>query len=245
MFTKLPLYDGLQWLMFLRALFTTLLLGSTIIIQYKESHSLIEPPMLVLYALIISIHFLTLIYTILINKVRNIIYLAYVQVGLDTLLVTFLIYATGSIASLFSFLYLIVIVYGSILLYRKGSLIMAAASSFQYSLMIGLEYFGLLVPFYGTGGVTGEWYEINYVLYKIALTVLACFTVAYLSSYLSEEARKTKEELRSREEDLEQLEAFNACIVRSMESGLLTLNNAARITSFNQAAQSITGFDRK
>ena len=130
----------LQWLMFLRVVFVTVLLGSSILVQFKYRESHDNPPLLVLYGLIASVYALTFIYVIVFKRLGPSLRFAYIQIGFDTLFVTFLIYVTGSIASVFSFLYLVVIVYASILLYKRGSLIMATLCSIQYGVMIDLEY---------------------------------------------------------------------------------------------------------
>jgi two-component system sensor histidine kinase PilS (NtrC family) len=241
--TQDVLFGRLQWLMFLRVLFVTVLLGSSILVQFKDRESL-APPLLVLYGLIAAVYILTFLYIIVLKRFGSSLRFAYVQVGLDTFFVTLLIYVTGSIASVFSFLYLVVIVYASILLYKRGSLLMATLCSIQYGAMIDLEYYGVLIPFFDTSSVSVQEYEQSYVLYKILMTMVACFLVAFLSSFLAQQTLRTEKELRAKQKDLEQLEAVNASIIHSIDSGLLTLNPAGTITSFNRAAEVIAGFNR-
>jgi two-component system sensor histidine kinase PilS (NtrC family) len=231
--------------MFLRFLFATVLLVSTIVVQYKDRESLISPPLLMLYGLIAAIYALTLIYIFVFKRLHSTHKFAYVQVSLDTLLVTALIYVTGGIASIFPFLYIVVIVYASMLLYKKGSLIMATLCNLQYGVMVDLEYYGILKPVYTQGSLNVETHDASYVLYKIIMVVVACFLVAYLTSYLAQQTLRTENELKARQKDLQQLEAFNANIVHSMDSGLLTSNSDGTITSFNRAAEEITGFKRQ
>lgn len=235
----------LQWLMFLRVIFTTVLLGSTIIVQFKGRESLIAPPLLVLYGLIGTIYILTFVYILVFKRFRPALSFAYLQIGLDTAFVTLLIYVTGGIASVFSFLYLVVIVYASMLLYKKGSFVMAILCSIQYGAMMDLEYYGILRPFFTQANLSIHTYEPAYVLYKVVMTMVACFLVAFLSSHLAQQTLKSEAELEAKQQDLKQLEAFNASIVHSMDSGLLTLGSSNTITSFNRAAEQITGFERE
>jgi two-component system sensor histidine kinase PilS (NtrC family) len=231
--------------MFLRLIFVTVLLGSSILVQFKDRESLIAPPFLVLYGLIASVYILTFIYIIVFKRLGPSLRFAYAQIGLDTLFVTLLIYVTGSIASVFSFLYLVVVVYASILLYKRGSLIMATLCSIQYGVMIDLEYYGVLKSFNTEASLSIQGYEESYVLYKIIMTMVACFLVAFLSSLLAQQTLRTEKELKAKQKDLEQLEAVNASIVHSMDSGLLTLASAGTITTFNRAAEMITEFSRE
>ena len=231
--------------MFLRLIFATVLLGSSILVQFKDRETLIAPPLLALYGLIATVYILTFTYIIVFKKFGSSSRFAYIQIGIDTLFVTFLIYVTGSIASIFSFLYLVVIVYASILLYKRGSLIMATLCSIQYAVMIDLEYYGVLKPFNTAVGLGIQGYEESHVLYKIIMTILACFLVAFLSSSLAQQTLITEKKLKAKQKDFEQLEAINANIIYSMDSGLLTLNSADIVTTFNRAAEIITGFKRE
>jgi len=239
------LFKRLQWLMLLRVVFTTVLLGSTIAVQVlHRSAPFVTPPLLMLYGLIGSIYVLTFLYILVFKRFGPSLRFTYGQIGIDTLFVTLLIYVTGGIASVFSFLYLVVIVYASILLYKPGSLIMATLCSLQYGVMISLEYSGILKPFYTDSGPGATSYEASFVVYNVMITIMACFLVAFLSNHLAQQTVKTEKELEAKQKDFKQLEAFNASIVHSMDSGLLTFDVAGRITSFNTAAEVITGFSR-
>jgi len=212
-------YQKLQWLMLSRVLFTSLLLGSTIILQLGESTSALAPPLLLLYGLIAGIFLLSVTYAIILKYVLQGIPFAYIQIGIDTVVVSLIIFVTGCYSSIFSFLYLVVIIYSSMLLFRKGSMIMAALCSIQYGVMLNLEYYGILTPF-DAAGVTlaASDYAGSHFLYKIMITMLACFAVAILSSLLSEEERKTKKELAAMEDHVKRVEKL--AVVGEMAAGL-------------------------
>jgi len=241
--SKDVLFRRLQWLMFWRVIFVTVLLGSSILVQFKDRASL-APPLLVLYGLIAAVYLLTFAYIIIFKRLGPSLKFAYVQIGLDTLFVSLLIYVTGSIDSVFSFLYLVVIVYACIFLYKKGSMITATLCSVQYGVMMDLEYYGILKPFYDSA-LNIQDHEGSYVFYKILMTMVACFLVAFLSSSLAQQTLRTEKELKAKEKDLEQLEAVSASIIHSIDSGLLTLNSGGIISTFNRAAEEISGFDRE
>jgi len=202
-----------------RVLFTSLLLGSTIILQLGESTSALAPPLLLLYGLIAGIFLLSVTYAIILKYVLQGIPFAYIQIGIDTVVVSLIIFVTGCYSSIFSFLYLVVIIYSSMLLFRKGSMIMAALCSIQYGVMLNLEYYGILTPF-DAAGVTlaASDYAGSHFLYKIMITMLACFAVAILSSLLSEEERKTKKELAAMEDHVKRVEKL--AVVGEMAAGL-------------------------
>jgi two-component system sensor histidine kinase HydH len=97
-FSPMPEKDyktELKWLMFFRILFSVLMLGSTIVLQLGETTTLIEPPLLVLYGLIVTIFLISLVYGLLLKRVKKSISFAFIQVFIDTFFVTLIIFVTG------------------------------------------------------------------------------------------------------------------------------------------------------
>lgn len=235
------LFSRLQWLMFLRVVVVTFLLGATVLIHIKKTQSYVDVTLLCLYLLIGITYFSTFIYLLLLKRRRNLVLFAYIQVIVDVLMESVLVILTGGIDSIFSSIYILSIITASILLYWKGGLIIASLSSVSYGLLIDLEYYGLL-PAVITQGRMIEGYTSSNVLYTILVNIMAFYIVAILSSYLSEQTRKTKIALQEREYDLEELTALNEHIVQSLNSGLLTMDLDGRITFFNSAAEEITGY---
>ncbi len=210
--------DKLKWLMLFRVLFSTLLLGSSIVLQLGESPPPIGPPLKLLYGLIATIFFLSIIYALAIDRIKKHIAFAYVQILIDTLVVTLILFVTGSFSSIFSFLYLVVIIYSSILLSIRGTLVIAAICSIQFGIMVDFEYYGVIYPFVTDAGMLASYHPWNQVLYKILITMTACFAVAFLSSFLSEQVRSTRKELRVMENHVKRVEKMAA--IGEMAAGL-------------------------
>jgi two-component system sensor histidine kinase PilS (NtrC family) len=208
----------LQWLLFVRLLFSSLLLGSTIILQFGENASSFAPPLLLLYGIIISIFILSFLYAIVLNHIKRYAVFAFLQVSADTFIVSLIIFVTGSFASVFSFLYLVVIIYSSMLLPRRVTIFVAALCGIQFGIMVDLEYYGFITPFSMPDGRLAATYAWNQVLYKITITMLACYAVAFLSGLLSEQTHKTKKELRAMEDQVKRVEKMAA--VGEMAAGL-------------------------
>jgi two-component system sensor histidine kinase PilS (NtrC family) len=177
---------------------------------------------------------------ILLRRLRNLTRFAYVQLLVDTVFVSAIIYSTGGIESVFSFLYILVIITGSILLYRRGGMLAASSSSIQYGLMADLQYYGLLRPLGGRIPYPADFQGFHF-LYLALVNISAFYLVAYLSSYLSEQIRRGRAELRARQSDILELEVLNQSIINSMDSGLIALDSRQRIVLFNPAAERIFG----
>lgn len=208
----------LKWLLFFRLLFSSLLLGSTIILQLGEASSSFAPSLLVLYGIIIAIFILSVVYAVILNRVKHDVVFAFIQIAIDTFFVSIIIFVTGSFFSVFSFLYLVVIIYCAMLLSRRSTLVIAALCGIQFGIMVDLEYFGFLTPFGMEYGQLAATYAWNQVIYKIMITLLACFAVAFLSSLLSEQTRTSKKELRAMETQVKRVEKMAA--IGEMAAGL-------------------------
>jgi two-component system sensor histidine kinase PilS (NtrC family) len=210
--------NKLRWLLLFRILFSSLLLGSSIILQLGEKTSPLAPSLIVLYSIIITIFLLSCIYGLLLKRIKREGTFALLQILTDTAIVSLIIFVTGSFLSVFSFLYLVVLIYSSMLLSRRSTLVIAAVCSIQYGIMVDLEYYGILTPFGMKSMHLAATFAWNEVLYKVMITMMACFAVAFLSSLLSEQTRKTKKELQAMEDHVKRVEKMAA--IGEMAAGL-------------------------
>ena len=196
----------LKWLIFFRLLFASLMLGSAILLQVSENPFPLTRSLIVLYGVIVGIFLLSVYYALIFRYEKLNLLFPYVQIGIDTFIVTVIIFITGSFTSVFSFLYLVVIIYSSMIIFRRGSMVMATLCSIQYGILIDLEYYGVINPFFIKGSSTIAYYDWNIVLFKVVITMSACFAVAFLSGLLSEQVRRTKKELSVMEDRVKRVE---------------------------------------
>lgn len=220
-FSNVPqseLRQNLRWLINSRVIFTILLLCSTAFIHFNRFDAVLKSPLLLLYGMITALFSLSVVYAFIRLRVRREILFAYIQIAIDCLVVTVVIFVTGSFDSIFSFLYLVVIIYTSMLLYRRGSMIIAGVCSFLYLMLAGLEYWGWIHPLDFGSSVAASHYDWQNVFYKIVITSIACFAVAFLSSLLAEQARRTRKELHAMSARMQRVEKMAA--VGEMGAGL-------------------------
>ncbi|MGB6378247.1 MAG: ATP-binding protein [Syntrophobacteria bacterium] len=235
------LLGKIKWLMVLRLLFATFLLVATVVVQARAYPSFSNTSLASLYILTGVIYFLTLCYALLLDRIKKYIFFAYVQLVFDVLFVTALIYVTGGIESIFSFMYILTIINAAIMLYRRGGLLIASASSIGYGSLLDLQYFGIIHPYYIRASELMT-YTIGYYFYTLLMNIAAFYLVAFLSSYLAEELRRSGVKLKAKQYDLDQLELLNRNIVQSINTGLITLNNQLEISYINPAVEQISGF---
>lgn len=229
----------IKTLMLLRVILISIFLATIIIFQIRSG----QLPFIIPVTIIITAtYLLTIVYSILLLLTKNLKLICYLQLIGDLLVESGVIYISGGIESPFPFLYIISIISASIVLYKRGSYIIASVSSILYGSLVNLEYYNILHPlsFYTRGVDIPQIGEA--VVYTVFLNISAFYLVAFLSGYLSEKLRKTGEALEERSEDLIQLQAFHEIVVKNMGSGLITVTLNGIITSFNLAAETITGY---
>lgn len=234
---KVDMRKNIEWLMFFRVLIVSILLGASVVFQYTAQGSYLGGELVFLYILIGFYYFLTAVYIFLIRIIKNLSAFAYIQIIIDTLIISCLVFITGGIESIFTFFYIPSIISASIILYRSGGFITASLSGILYGVMIDLDYYGIISPLTSSGQIS---YREGYVFYNIFIYITAFYLVAFLSGYLSEQLKRTGEELIEKEINYEELKILNNDIIQNMQTGLITINSEGRIISFNRQAEMIT-----
>lgn len=204
--TGSKIHSKVKWLTFARIVFALLLLISTLIIQFRYEQNRFIPFIYFSYILVVIILLFSLLYSILLPRIERINSFAFFQIVVDSFFVSAIIFLTGGYFSLFSFLYLVVIIYASILLYLNGGLILALLSSIQYGAILILQYHAILPSFSRTNSLDESLEGILPVIYKALITSAAAFAMALLSGLLTEQNRKTRKELQAMENHVKRVE---------------------------------------
>jgi two-component system sensor histidine kinase PilS (NtrC family) len=222
----------LGWLSRVRFFLLTLLMALVLILgktsQLEVSTRLFLPLMILWYTLAI-------IYTILLRWMPTASWHGPLQMFFDLLLMTGLVYLTGTQDSYFIWLYPLAIIVASILFSRKATFIVAGVSFILLGGLAELVYYNVLprmqiaVP---SSRQLQTWIFSN-LFYFMA--------VAYLSSLLAQSLRRQGAELEIKRGELQDLQAFNEDIIHSMRGGLLTTDLDGRILLLNRTGEEITG----
>ena len=227
----------LYWLMGLRVVVVTLLLGLSIAFQ-AAGGELVQT----FYALIAGVYALTIAYAVInryLTTFEALTRFAYVQIGIDLLLETLLVAMTGAIESPFSVLYVMTVSLASLIPRRRMGLATAAVSVFLFGFVTNVQVFRL----YELGGwIQPTRLSVPEAFQTFGIHGLAFVVVGFLSGALADQLRRSDQSLLEKERGLSRLQAFHESIVQSISSGVFTADDAGHITSFNRAAQDITGY---
>ncbi|MFZ6017485.1 MAG: two-component system sensor histidine kinase NtrB [Nitrospirota bacterium] len=216
----------------IRALFVTLLLGSSFLFEIGYARF---PYPHALFYLIITLYTLTIIYSLLTGKIKNLKGFLYIQLILDVFFEIALIYITGGVESWFSFTLILTVISSSIVLNRRAGYIIATLSSILYGTLINLQFYRQL-PIEFDSSIEGKDF-----LYNIFAHIISIYLTSYLSGHLSYRLEKIVQKLQERDADLRDLEFFNKKVIESLPSGLFTTDTSGNVLIFNHAAERITG----
>jgi two-component system sensor histidine kinase PilS (NtrC family) len=229
-----PLRRSLFWLTTVRIVVLFLILLSAILVQAGSGA---EVSISYLYGLCAAAVVLSL-FDWTIGRLLPTRAEAYLQIFGDLGLVCVLVYSSGGLSSVFTFLYLVVIGGAAFLLYRPGALIIASAAALLHGLMVELTAYDVLprpalapAPHWG----------VDQIGYNLAITVAGFYGVAFMVSFLSEKLRGAREELEQRQKALSRIQTLYANVIASMSSGLVTADSRERVTFLNQAGGDILG----
>ena len=141
---------GLGWLLAARLLLAALSLGLAVSLDRLDGGQG-NPAIWGVYWTVIAAFAATIVSGILAPRTRNPERFATVQVGIDLAIVTSLVYFSGAGESVFTFLYALVVLYGALVLDRRGVGVSAGLASLGYGLVLFGSELGLL-PDLGSGG---------------------------------------------------------------------------------------------
>ncbi len=171
------------------------------------------------------------------GRIREPIRFASTQIAMDVVIVSSLVHFSGGRESVFTFLYVLVILYSALLFPSRVAIGAAVLSVMAY---------GLALITANEGWALGEQAAIGQIEYlRLAAVWIVqgggLFAVGALASLLSRELQRTGAALDRSTSDLRILRDLHRSTVESIMSGLLTTDSEGHISSFNPEAERITG----
>ncbi|HUR35256.1 MAG TPA: ATP-binding protein [Vicinamibacterales bacterium] len=228
------------WLIVIRAMIGTLLLGGAAVAQVTSPDSFAVHPFFWLIAITYG---LTIVWAATLRHVDRARWIIDAQLACDAVIVSSYIFLTGGVTSFFSSLYALPIIAASVIQFRRGGLMVATLS--------GVLYIGIVLSQYMPPGIApGLWGAarsgalpgLATAQYVVLLNLFAFFAVALLSGSMAESVRSAGVRLERASNELADLQALNQNVIDSLPSGLVTTDPAQHVLTFNHAAERICGF---
>lgn len=231
----------LRLLIIFRVIIISLFLGMTIFIAIKSPGFPVSQSVLYLLSFIIALTYMfSVVYSLMLKFLDNLRVNIYLQLTVDVILITLLVYLTGGVSSNYSVIYTLIIIYSVIFLGRKGGFIVASAASIAYGLLLDLEFYKLLPSI---SSLERDYnLSVGDVFVRILVHIISFYVLAFVSSIVVEQERKTRSLLEEKESEFDQLDLLFRSIIESVDAGVMTINLQGTIKTFNRAAEEITGF---
>jgi two-component system, NtrC family, sensor histidine kinase PilS len=228
------------YLMLFRLVLISLVLGSTLVLWWLSDVDLATASSMVVYAIIATTYLLTIVYALAVNRAVDLTRLATIQLAIDLVTSALLMHVTGGAQSAYTFFFPLSIIAAAIVHFRTGAVVVAGAAALLYSAVALLGWLELLpVP---QGQAVLPWDSTALELGRaMALNLAACAGVAVLASNLASQIQQTSASLASQRDVTANLYALHDDIVRSLSSGLLTVDQSGAVLTVNQAACDLLG----
>ncbi|MBN1826269.1 MAG: PAS domain S-box protein [Candidatus Eisenbacteria bacterium] len=226
---------GFLTLIYLRLLVVLAISGTGVLILHGHTDQPLRP----FYALMGITTILSAVYWLAARKGKSLVFQAWVQLLADVGLATGIIHYTGGAASPFALLYILIITSGSAFLLLRGTAFLASLSAAAYGMLLAWEKGALFATSGSSFAFDSE--AGRYLTLQVGLYAITFLLVALLSGYLSFRVRRGGEALAAVRSRLRQVHLDTDQILRSLSSGLLTVDREGRVVHFNRAAEQIAG----
>lgn len=231
----------LLWMMLLRLVLYTLLLGISYLFG-SDSFDVILMPIELMTFLLLAVYGTSIGSGFYLLTTRgNLRKFGFIQALLDTVFATVLVYYTGISLSIFTSVYFFPIIAGGLILPRKGGIIAAASSTLLYGSVLFLEAIGFFPGFlddYGYQAAVNPLVHLN----QFSIQGLTFFLAAVLSGLFSLRVITTETALSDSLKNYDRLAILYKQIFENIATGIITVDDHNTITSANNATAAITGY---
>ena len=227
-------------LLLIRTAITFALLGCVVLVQTRSPELLLTGEYQLLYFAVLFSYGVLLIRYAAWGSAALPAYAVFLQAVADVAFISIIVFATGLYDSVFSFMFVIVVLLGSLERYMRGAVGWAILSSAAYAGLVYLQMRGILVP----PGIEETSISLSEFARAVVTHSMGFLLTGVLSGYLGEQVRKEVEKVRDRDDVIRGLESFHKYVIDNIPSGLLTIDTQGRVTLVNDAACAILGRTR-
>ncbi len=239
--TEQQLKRHLLSLLLVRVLLYTALLIITTLLHFK-GHGGILPPFNIIVIFMFVLTAYSAFSAVLLQRPGiHLRKFGMIQLLSDTLFAAFLVYGTGCSQSIFTPVFILPVIAGGLILYKIGGLIPAASATLLYGGVLYLDYAAVIPEYLLTtpykpmlNPLTGS--------NLFAIHGITFFVAALVSGQIAGRLRTTEKELSKTALEYDRLSLLYKQIFDDISTGIITTNEQELITSFNNAAEKITGF---
>jgi len=186
--------------------------------------------------LLLIVAALTIVYAVIFRLSQNTLLQARLQLTIDILIVTWLVWHSGVIQSPYIALYIVIIAISSLFFIARDAVVTSVVCALAFTA-------AAVLLMNQTPATANE--SLQQTVQAIGMFDIAFLVVGLLSARLAERQSRSDVRLLAATQSLADLRALHERIVESIRSGVVTTDLEGRIFTFNQAAVEITGYEEK
>lgn len=230
----------MAWLMFLRTLVVSGVLGLTLWLSAAQSPS--RASVWLLSSIIATTYLLNVLFGLLLRRGQLAADLVHWQLSGELVINSLLVYVTGGAQSPYTFLFALTVVGAGALLYRRGALVVTVASLvLLISLSLLLWYGVALLPM---AAPLRPWdLSTNELARALGINIGGLIGVGALAVLFGDQLQRTAQSLASERRAVADLYTLHRDIVRSLTSGLITIDGAGKVLTVNATAAELLEVD--
>ncbi len=223
------------YLMLFRLVLISLVLGATVLTSWLSDVDLAAPNSLVLLGIIATTYMLTIVYALALRRDTAPERLADIQLSADLITSTLLVHVTGGAQSAYTFFFPLSIIAAAAIRFRIGAVIVAAASIGLFSTISVLGWLDVVPSLAGQRVLPSALSSVQ-LGRALALNLAAFAGVAVLAYNLGGQIQQTTASLETQRTATADLKAVHEDIIRSLSSGLITVDSSGTILTINRVA---------
>ena len=166
---------------------------------------------------------------------------SFLQILVDLVYTTVLIYFTGGASSVFTLIYILPIIASGTLHFKRGAFTVASIAAVLFGSLVAFQFHGLIPASNWPWVSPWSMQTPGYVLWVLLVHFTVFYVLAILAGSVAEQLQKTKIVLTLKESDYERLSDLHTSIVRSIPSGIMTSDETDRVTFVNAAGATLLG----
>jgi len=228
----------ITYMMLFRVVLISLVLGATSLLYWLSDEDLTAPNATVIFAIIVATYLLTIVYAVALTRGLNQQRLAYFQLAADLVIASLLIHVTGGAQSAYTFFFPLAVIGGGIVLYREGVLLVALTSALLF-VAVSVAGFYQLLPIPDGQRLLPHELEAIQMIRMLGLNLAGIAGVGVLAVNLAGQLERASASLQTERSATANLMSLHEDIVRSLPSGLITVDNDDHVLTINEAACAI------
>ena len=234
----------LTFVMLFRVVLISLVLGVTTLIYYLSDTDMTTPAAIAVYAIIGATYLLTLAYAIALRSGLLLNRLGGIQLFGDLAIATVIVHVTGGAQSAYTFFFPMAIVGAALIGSRRA---IAWVSVVSLLVFVGVSLLGWLavIPYLEGQEFPPTGLKAIEFGRALALNGAAIVGVALLAINLGSQLQRTQTSLETQSSAAADLLTLHSDIVRSLTSGLVTVDAKGVINSINETAARILDVQSK